>query len=87
MTHRDPNVYLPTDAARCAPSKSCGMALSCARYLAPIVQGSPVADFSVPGVTTPIWTMHICTQRIPLSDAKRPVSAPTKKVHPPSRGL
>ena len=45
MTQEDPKVRLPNDISRCRPAQSCGMESHCARRLAPLGQGTPVADF------------------------------------------
>lgn len=90
MSHRDPNVYLAPDVARCAPTRQCGRQMTCARYLAPIDQGAPLADFSVPSAQHPWYVVaagHVCLHHYPVSQTRRPAPVRERTVHKPPKGI
>ncbi|HMN55640.1 MAG TPA: hypothetical protein PKE15_00200 [Ottowia sp.] len=78
---RDPRVWLAADVARCEPSAmpSCQRD-RCARYLAELPPfGASMADFNAgrKDLSPP------CAHWLSAADARPPVPAPVRRVHPP----
>lgn len=90
MSHRDPHVVLPVSQARCQPSKQCDRKHTCARYLAPLTQGAPLADHSLPvGSQNPwyVWGFHLCTEYLTVSAAAKLEPKPKQAPKPPVKGI
>ena len=85
MTHRTDRVAIPITEARCEPSKPCPVRGKCARYLASIPVGAPLADYcqSVYMGGTVLCVMFLEIKLVPAGSA-----AKARKAHPaPARGF
>lgn len=82
MTHRQNNVYLSAQEARCEPSGTCDRKGTCARYLAPLPpSGAKIEDFN----RSPIgldWWRPACDKWV--SAQNKPLQQPPViRRHPP----
>lgn len=79
MTHeRTDRIRLPISEARCEPEKTCSMLSRCARYLAAISRGAPLADYSIQDA----GGTALCAGFADAGQFRNAPSAPAQRVHP-----